>query len=450
FGSEATGATSTTPNRANVVPTLDLKSLIYYDSHPRTVEVGLAAIRASTGTSELVETGTGTGDSLAWARAAGFLRCRSVELHESLLAHCRKRFAGDPAVSVVGGNSKDFLAGLATGPNPCLYYLDAHFAGGADFGLVDYEISGKRPESFPLLAELDELLPKLTPMDVVVIDDARLYFEGAFQNGECPAFARRWHEKDSLLRRLQSVASTHQHAIIRQDEGYMILFSNRFSADDLQWLNILPHDSSGPVSLIGGVPGVTAISIQRRLADSRFANRYFVGAGLDVGGGQDSLALYRELFPNIRNVFVYDVGHGDAQLLANVPNDCFDFLYSSHCLEHVRDPREALANWIRVVKPSGHLVINIPDEDLYEQGVWPSRFNTDHKVTFTLLKRRSWSPVSINVIELVAEFSDRVAPLSVQLIDHGYRYGLQGQSVDQTRTPLAEAAIEIVLRKLPR
>ena len=174
-----------------------------------------------------------------------------------------------------------------------------------------------------------------------------------------------------------------------------------------------------------------------------------MGAGLDVGGGQDSLACYAELFPNIRNVFVYDLAHGDAQLLSNVPDGCFDFLYSSHCLEHLRDPHEALSNWIRVVRPGGHLVINIPDEDLYEQGQWPSRFNSDHKITFTLLKQRSWSPVSVNVLDLVARVADRVAPLAMHLIDHGYRFGLQNQDIDQTRTPLAEAAIEIVLRKLP-
>jgi SAM-dependent methyltransferase len=134
-----------------------------------------------------------------------------------------------------------------------------------------------------------------------------------------------------------------------------------------------PGLSDAPLTLRLGIPGATSISIQRRVQDSRFATRYFVGAGIDVGGGPDSLALFGEMFPLIRRVFIYDQQQGDAQFLANVADNAFDFLYSSHCLEHVRDPEEALGNWIRVVRPGGHLVISVPDEDLYEQGQWPRR-----------------------------------------------------------------------------
>ena len=210
---------------------------------------------------------------------------------------------------------------------------------------------------------------------------------------------------------------------------------------------IRPQDISGPLHFVPNVPGVTSISIQRRLADNRFTTRYFRGNGIDVGGGQDSLALFVELFPLIRNVFVYDRPSGDAQTLANVGDDDFDFLYSSHCLEHLPDPAIALANWIRVVKPAGHLVVSVPDEDLYEQGVWPSRFNSEHKHTFTVCKAKSWSPVSINVLDLLSRHVEAVEVISVAKIDHGYRYGSLPRFIDQTRTPLAECSIEFVLRK---
>ncbi len=36
----------------------------------------------------------------------------------------------------------------------------------------------------------------------------------------------------------------------------------------------------------------------------------------------------------------------------------------------------------------------VPDEDLYEQGLWPSFFSDEHKSTFRFNKRDSWSPVS--------------------------------------------------------
>ena len=207
-----------------------------------------------------------------------------------------------------------------------------------------------------------------------------------------------------------------------------------------------PQSRNGDLQIHAGVPGATVISMQRRAHDSRFATRYLVGNGIDVGGGQDSLALYVELFPLIQNVVIYDAPQGDAQMLSNVDDRSFDFLFSSHCLEHVRNPVEALGNWIRVVKPGGHLVVSIPDEDLYEQGVWPSTFNSDHKMTFTLCKKKSWSPVSINVFELLAYYCDKVKPLSVSTIDHAYRYRLP--RLDHTRTPLSESAIEFVLKKL--
>ena len=110
------------------------------------------------------------------------------------------------------------------------------------------------------------------------------------------------------------------------------------------------------------------------------------------------------------------------------------------------DPVEALGNWIRVVKPGGHLVVSVPDEDLYEQGVWPSTFNTDHKMTFTMCKAKSWSPVSVNVFALLAHYCDKVKPLSAITTDHAFRHKMP--RFDQTATPLSECAIEFVLKKL--
>ncbi|MEM1724783.1 MAG: hypothetical protein QXW71_03295 [Thermoplasmata archaeon] len=35
--------------------------------------------------------------------------------------------------------------------------------------------------------------------------------------------------------------------------------------------------------------------------------------------------------------------------MEGVPNCSYDFVHSSHCLEHLRDPREGLKNWFRIV-----------------------------------------------------------------------------------------------------
>ena len=142
-------------------------------------------------------------------------------------------------------------------------------------------------------------------------------------------------------------------------------------------------------------------SIQRRLADANFLRSYFVGSGVDIGGKPDPLALYKSLFPLMTDIKTWDWEDGDAQFLEGVEDNTYDFVHSSHCLEHLRNPEEGLKNWFRVIREGGYLIITIPEEDLYEQGVFPSTFNGDHKWTCLLYtspsprdKRQSRMPSS--------------------------------------------------------
>ena len=122
-------------------------------------------------------------------------------------------------------------------------------------------------------------------------------------------------------------------------------------------------------------------SIARRLADSNFIRRYFVGDGIDIGGKPDPLVLYQELFCGMKSVRTWDLEDGDAQRMSGVPDNHFDFVHSSHCLEHLIDPTAGLRAWLRVVRKGGHVIVTVPDEDLYEQGTFPSTFNRDHKLS---------------------------------------------------------------------
>jgi SAM-dependent methyltransferase len=186
-------------------------------------------------------------------------------------------------------------------------------------------------------------------------------------------------------------------------------------------------------------------SIPRRQRDPNFITKYFVGSGIDIGGLPDPLSLYVELFPLITNVRIWDREDGDAQLLSGIQADSVDFIVSSHCLEHLLDPYEGLKNWIRVLKPGGHLIITIPDEDLYEQGQWPSDKNLDHKHTFTVNKQSSWSPRSINLFHLLAAISENADVRKIEVLDASYRFNLP--DYDQTMTPIGESAIEVIVRK---
>jgi len=188
-------------------------------------------------------------------------------------------------------------------------------------------------------------------------------------------------------------------------------------------------------------------SIARRLADVNFTSRYFVGLGIDIGGKPDPLTLYRELFCRMDGVRTWDWEDGDAQFLSTVADESVDFIHSSHCLEHLVDPAEGLANWLRAVKPGGYLIVTVPDEDLYEQGVFPSSFNRDHKWTFTILKSRSWSERSLNLIDLVRGLGENAELVRLEQLSSTYRFDLP--RYDQTLTPVGECGIEMIIRKRP-
>lgn len=186
-------------------------------------------------------------------------------------------------------------------------------------------------------------------------------------------------------------------------------------------------------------------SISRRLCSPNFMRRYFCGNGLDIGGKPDPLALYVELFPLVTDLRTWDLEDGDAQYLASVEDATYAFVHSSHCLEHLHDPIEGLKHWLRVLKPGGYLVITVPDEDLYEQGQFPSTFNCDHKWTFTIWKESSWSNRSINILELLKTLGANAAIEKIELLNSTYRETLP--RYDQTLTPVAESGIEIIVRK---
>ncbi len=134
------------------------------------------------------------------------------------------------------------------------------------------------------------------------------------------------------------------------------------------------------------------------------------GRGIDIGCGPDPVS------PDARR---FDIEDGDANCVSKYVMEKFDFVYSSHCLEHMHDPKITILDWWKLVKPGGYLFIYVPDEDLYEQGVFPSRFNTDHKATFTVSKAHSWSPVSHNVLDLAQSLPGGEI-VSLQLQDRRY------------------------------
>ncbi len=53
----------------------------------------------------------------------------------------------------------------------------------------------------------------------------------------------------------------------------------------------------------------------------------------------------------------------DATNLSDIKDDEYEFVISSHCLEHIANPLKALQEWLRVIKPGGIILIVVPNKE---------------------------------------------------------------------------------------
>lgn len=168
-------------------------------------------------------------------------------------------------------------------------------------------------------------------------------------------------------------------------------------------------------------------------------SKIFKGEGIDIGAGDDLI--------NVPNVRRFDMEDGDANHLDQYfPEESFDYIHASQCLEHMRDPKIALNSWLKVLRKGGFAVISVPSWELYEGMIWPSRFNPDHKSTFSLWQSGSPAPNHVCLPEWLENFNCEI--VYCDLIDTNYNYKI-GTRVDQTYPyeNRVEAFIEFVLQK---
>ena len=106
-----------------------------------------------------------------------------------------------------------------------------------------------------------------------------------------------------------------------------------------------------------------------------FVVPYTRGLGLDIG-----CALGRKCWPHMIGVD-RSAGPGvdvvaEADSLGMFADMGLDFVFSSHTLEDLEDTAATLAEWWRVIKPGGHLVLYLPHKDFYphvgEEGANPA------------------------------------------------------------------------------
>jgi len=134
------------------------------DARPREKSRNLIRYGRRYGVRTLIETGTYQGSTVA-ACLRHFDRIYTIELDRTLYESARNRFADEPAVTVIHGDSYTELERLASEVSgPALFWLDAHYSEG---------VTAKGPHDPPLSWELRAILERGIP-DLILVDDARL------------------------------------------------------------------------------------------------------------------------------------------------------------------------------------------------------------------------------------------------------------------------------------
>jgi hypothetical protein len=119
--------------------------------------------------------------------------------------------------------------------------------------------------------------------------------------------------------------------------------------------------------------------ILAQILDNVAANK----TGVEIGGPSETGAIIYRSATQMDNVIfsretvwsshsssVYNYYPGktgnviinDAVNITNVGDAAYDFIFSSHCLEHIANPIKALKEWLRIIKTGGHVILILPEK----------------------------------------------------------------------------------------
>tara|TARA_Y100000389_G_C17368708_1_gene467790 strand:+ start:653 stop:1150 length:498 start_codon:yes stop_codon:yes gene_type:complete len=103
-----------------------------------------------------------------------------------------------------------------------------------------------------------------------------------------------------------------------------------------------------------------------------FAKHFCKGNGYDIG--------FNKLEWKYPNAIGVDIMDNSNDFHANyLPEDKVDYIYSSHCLEHLDNWVDTLEYWISKVKENGVVFLYLPD---FSQKYWRPWNNKKHKHVF--------------------------------------------------------------------
>jgi predicted SAM-dependent methyltransferase len=103
-----------------------------------------------------------------------------------------------------------------------------------------------------------------------------------------------------------------------------------------------------------------------------FAKYFCKGVGYDIGCMKKEWS-----FPGSTPI---DLSFDDPYHATNLPDEEVDYIFSSHCLEHIDNWVEALFYWTNKIKSGGTLFLYLPH---YDQEYWRPWNNRKHLHVFT-------------------------------------------------------------------
>jgi SAM-dependent methyltransferase len=165
------------------------------------------------------------------------------------------------------------------------------------------------------------------------------------------------------------VTVTHRHS-----NAKIVRFGSRFGTAAAEGAQMKWHD------YINNLGPEVRKTYQSRI-ESGFFDRFLSGEHiLDIGyKGRNLNAV--PIVPHATGVDRDYPGYDGVRLpFADATQDA---VHSSHCLEHLPDYRAAIAEWFRVLKIGGYLVLTVPHRWLYERKPTPtSRFGGNQHLRF--------------------------------------------------------------------
>jgi SAM-dependent methyltransferase len=105
--------------------------------------------------------------------------------------------------------------------------------------------------------------------------------------------------------------------------------------------------------------------------------------GLEIGGPSDNgvgIYMFADIIDNVifcentlwsnhktneYNYYDNKIGKviiSDAVDIPVINNETYDFIFSSHTLEHIANPLKAIKEWLRIVKKDGYIIIIVPEK----------------------------------------------------------------------------------------